>query len=83
MKTYLHPYSTHPFAMHHASAAARCATLHASALAPLTVGVLAIQGSFAEHMQALERHSNVKAIEVSTQNKDVNARTPTNTFRPS
>ena len=28
----------------------------------LTVGVLAIQGGFAEHMQALERQSGVTAI---------------------
>ena len=32
----------------------------------LTVGVLAIQGGFAEHMQALERQSGVTAIEVRT-----------------
>jgi len=53
-------------ATHHATAAARCAALYASAEAPLTVGVLAIQGGFAEHIQALERHSNVEAIEVRT-----------------
>merc|ERR1719460_236354 len=32
--------------------------------APLKVGVLAIQGGFAEHMQALGRQSGVEAVEV-------------------
>jgi len=37
-----------------------------SAASPLKVGVLATQGGFAEHIQALERHSNVEAVEVRT-----------------
>ena len=44
-------------------------TSNARAMSPamdITVGVLAIQGGFAEHMQALERQSGVTAIEVRT-----------------
>jgi pyridoxal 5'-phosphate synthase pdxS subunit len=44
----------------------RHSDLFMSADVPLKVGVLAIQGGFAEHMQALERHSNVEAVEVRT-----------------
>ena len=50
----------------HAAANGRCAAHLAQMKAPLTVGVLAIQGGFAEHVQALERHSNVEAVEVRT-----------------
>jgi len=48
-------------------ATARTAAVFAMAEeAPMKVGVLAIQGGFAEHMQALERHSNVEGVEVRT-----------------
>ena len=49
-----------------AAAAARCAAVHASAGAPFKVGVLAIQGGFAEHMQALARYKGVEGVEVRT-----------------
>jgi len=51
---------------HAVSAPQRCA-IAASAASPLRVGVLAIQGGFAEHMQALARHSGVEGVEVRTQ----------------
>merc|ERR1719163_1942058 len=44
----------------------RHSDLFMSADVPLKVGVLAIQGGFAEHMQALERHSGVEGVEVRT-----------------
>jgi len=44
--------------------AARHVCMSAADAAPLKVGVLAIQGGFAEHMAALERQSGVEAVEV-------------------
>ena len=48
------------------SPAARCALPPRMAAGDYNVGVLAIQGGFAEHMQALERQSGVTATEVRT-----------------
>ena len=45
--------------------ATRCA-IQASADAPMKIGVLAIQGGFAEHMQALARYEGVEGVEVRT-----------------
>jgi len=44
----------------------RCDIRASATGAPLKVGVLAIQGGFAEHMQALARQSGVEGMEVRT-----------------
>lgn len=48
------------------AAAARHPQVCMAADGSLKVGVLAIQGGFAEHMQALSRQSGVEAVEVRT-----------------
>jgi len=44
----------------------RCAAIRAAAGEPIKVGVLAIQGGFAEHMAALSRYEGVEGYEVRT-----------------
>jgi len=60
--------SAHGFSLpsiaHHAGGARRLATPPTMAEGDFTVGVLAIQGGFAEHMDALRRQSGVEALEV-------------------
>ena len=58
-------YTLGPAASRAAPAPRRC-SLVASEDAPTKVGVLAIQGGFAEHMQALSRYSGVEGVEVRT-----------------
>ena len=58
--------ATHAYTIAASARASRHAAPCMSADGKYTVGVLAIQGGFAEHMQALERQSGVEAVEVRT-----------------